>query len=717
MTLAALPTVLVVVQSAVVWDWRAVVSQPMSELGAVAAVVALGWVVWLALVWQVVRDTVAAVRGRRRPSAWLPVPLHTAITAMASGILLALDTARAGSAGPALAGPLPGPVNVDTGRAPSPGAAVPARTVRADAGVHLPGGWLPLPVVAAVAAAVALAWAQARRRYPPRPPAGWDRNDPDLPPLSAPVRQVLRAAQMLPDEAPYGHRDTPERVGSAPLGTVAAPDAAAETGDDAGSPRPLDLLETLPHGELRLIGPGRHDAARGMLVAFSAMPERAPRIVLTAAFVSTVLGMAEPAAGVLGTPGAARRSDAQGGFGTVVFAADVEPGEQAAALGGTADGSAVGAGETVDCTIRVAAAQGVGVCWHVGADGTVRPVAGAGPADDRLPILDQRTALDILRAISVQPSPGHLDQPEADTPPAPATTDPDRPTGWPDGPPDHAGAARRLLVRVFGGVTVLQSHPDGSYSPVPVRRSAGQQILVLLALHRDGLTDDELKEALWPDVLSSAAQRRYLTTLSELRRALHNAAGRPVLRHDDLPGTHADAASRRQRLDPAAVQVDLWRLQGLIDAAASAADRDYRRLLLTSATDVAGGELAAGWWYEWLLADRERVVRHLLDVHTSLADDEPDDRAALRLLRQALRLAPTNEHVHRQVLQRHAAAGDDDGLRRAAATLTEHLTAHNLQPEAETVALLTTVLARPARESARQPATLRRPVIPEQREG
>jgi two-component SAPR family response regulator len=230
---------------------------------------------------------------------------------------------------------------------------------------------------------------------------------------------------------------------------------------------------------------------------------------------------------------------------------------------------------------------------------------------------------------------------------------------------------------------------EGSHSTVVVRRSAGRQILVLLALHRGGVSDAELKEAVWPDVPGSAAQRRFLTTMSELRLSLQAAAGLAVLRQQ----VNAVAGRVRYWLDPGAVQVDLWRLHDLLDAAAATVDPAGRRGLLRAAAELGTGELAEAWDHEWLAADRERVARHMLDLRVHLADLEPDHGRAVRLLRTALRDAPANEAVHRRLLYRHAAAGDPAGLRRAVASMRQHLTALHVEPEPTTVELTAALLA------------------------
>jgi DNA-binding SARP family transcriptional activator len=363
-----------------------------------------------------------------------------------------------------------------------------------------------------------------------------------------------------------------------------------------------------------------------------------------------------------------------------------------------------------DSTIQVTA-SGHGSTWHVDDDGTTRTVAGAVPGMRRLPVLDQTATTTILTSLGLLARPSIVDG-SGPARAAAAARDPavaaGEPVAWPDPPPAGAGQPRRLQIRVLGEPQVLRPHPDGIHSPVRVRRSAGRQLLVLFALHRDGVAADVLKEAIWPDVPSSAAHRRFLTTMSELGRALHDAAGQPVLRHDDPA---ASAGPARYRLDPAAAQVDIWQLQDLLLAAVTSADPAARRALLGEAAALDGGELAAGWDHAWLLPDRERLARRMLDIYADLADAEPDHTAALRLLHRALLLAPGNEAVYHRLLQRRAQAGDPDGVRRATATLTEHRRTAGRPPAPSTVALPTwphTSSHRTGSAQADQPAATER---------
>jgi DNA-binding SARP family transcriptional activator len=709
LVLAGLPAGLVVVQRAAQWDWRQFIADPLSDGGAVGAVVAAGWLLWLALLWMVVLDAVDAVRHVGRVPR-LPVPMHAAVTALVSGVLLAVHAARGGSAGDpadqhahtssvATTPPAAEDVRDVRGVVPDVGERFASRSVLTVMGVEVPGGWLPVPVTAAITAAATLMWAQRRRRYLPQPPGGWRRDDEDLAPLPAVLDRIARLARAAIE---------------------ADADRAAMTSDDDGGGQVPDTAtvwpveSALPAAGVALLGPGAVDAARGLLAAVTIGQTISAEVLVAERLWSQLLG----ADVVAGTSGRVRvvTDDAQwpasapnmSDAATIVVLAD------AATTGAPPLPKWLAAGDSSTVrTVVIGAAAGAHT-WHVESDGRLLAVAGPAPVVGRLPVLNLPTARTLLGALDVVAPAGNLDAPIAGsaqpserhhvhrTVPGSWSADSsnERPANslageqlpsWPDPPPEGAGQPRRLLVRVLGVPAVLMPHPDGSHSPVPIRRSAGQQILVLLIVHRDGLSAAELKEAIWPDIPSSAAHRRFVTTVSELRRTLHDAAKRPVLlqrqQNDDPRGVW-------YRLDASTVQVDLWRLQALLDAAAATSDPLHRHQLLTEAADLyrtdLSGELAQGWDHQWLAAAREHVARHQIDVLTYLADVEPDRPTAIRLLQQAKQVSPTNEAVHRMLVALHAAAGDSTAMRKAAATHTEHLVEHHLTQDPTTVPLLDT---------------------------
>ncbi|WP_426502794.1 AfsR/SARP family transcriptional regulator [Dactylosporangium sp. McL0621] len=667
-TLAVLPALLVMVVRAVDWDWRGLVAEPMSAPGALAALVGAGWLVWLAAVRAVVADVVAALRAGPGRVVRLPVPLHTAVTAAVGGVVLAVQAARGGTAAMPAAASAGSVATAGVASTPAPAGdgTQSGRVVWADVGVRVPGGWLPWPLAAALAAAATAGWVHRRRRYRPRRPAGWQRHDPDLPVTSAAGLRLLSAVQAAADQEPA----TDEAAVTHPWsGDDFAPHAAG------AGPGPRSVADAwLPRGVLALEGPGRYDAARGLLLALTVQPpDLRPGIACTPQFAAAVLGAAHIPIDVPPTDHTPRAdADADADADTVLFTVAPDSAAPAAAAvpgatsGGLADpATARHPGRTIQLT-----ATGQGSSWHVGEDGTTRAAAGAVPRVGRLPMLDQAATMTLLTSLGILPPASA----SAATAPAggPARRDATGTVGvadvWPDPPPAETADTRRLLVRVLGEPQVLRPHPDGEHSPVRIRRTAGRQILVLLALYRDGAGADVLREAIWPEVPSAAAHRSFLTTMSELGRTLQAAAGRPVLRHDDAAGV----ARRRYWLDPAAAQVDIWHLQDLLTTAVTSPDAGSRRALLRAAAGLDGGELAANWDQPWLLADRERLARHLLDIIVELADTEPDHTTALHLLRRALRLAPGNEAVYQRILQRHADVGDIDGLRRTTATLAEY---------------------------------------------
>src|SRR5205085_8873192 len=132
-------------------------AQPLSPGGALLALLVAGGLLWLSLVRAVALDALDAVRRAGRAPR-LPVPLHTAVTALAGGVLLAVDAMRGGpggAGGPVGSGAatvvtaVAGPVAGSAGRAPASvsGAAdeVPAAAPSVAMGVAVPGGWLPVP--------------------------------------------------------------------------------------------------------------------------------------------------------------------------------------------------------------------------------------------------------------------------------------------------------------------------------------------------------------------------------------------------------------------------------------------------------------------------------------------------------------------------------------------------------------------------------------------
>ncbi|GAA0957105.1 hypothetical protein GCM10009558_075360 [Virgisporangium aurantiacum] len=121
----------------------------------------------------------------------------------------------------------------------------------ADTGVDIPGGWLTLPLAAAVVAAAALVWRRRRHRYRHRPLETDDPDDPDLHPLPPAVGRLrnavrTRSPELLDPPAPaqpsvteYAGDDPPDLPPPGPSG-----------------PQLAGIDSPVPAGGLGLDGPG-----------------------------------------------------------------------------------------------------------------------------------------------------------------------------------------------------------------------------------------------------------------------------------------------------------------------------------------------------------------------------------------------------------------------------------------------------------------------------
>ncbi|HYT09238.1 MAG TPA: LysM peptidoglycan-binding domain-containing protein, partial [Mycobacteriales bacterium] len=166
-----------------------------------------------------------------------------------------------------------------------------ADRARPDGGAELPGGWVSIPLAAAIAAAGGMVWLRRRHRYVPGPTARPVHDDPDLrplPPAVAVLRRSVReqAPHLLDESAP-------------PQPTVAEYAANGEPPDlppiGPSGPDLAGLTGLIPAGGLGLAGPGAAPAARGLLVATlssggPADPDARGQVLIPAGTLMTLLG-------------------------------------------------------------------------------------------------------------------------------------------------------------------------------------------------------------------------------------------------------------------------------------------------------------------------------------------------------------------------------------------------------------------------------------------
>jgi hypothetical protein len=224
------------------------------------------------------------------------------------------------------------------------------------------------------------------------------------------------------------------------------------------------------------------------------------------------------------------------------------------------------------------------------ADGSaVLPPAGAGPG---LPPARPTTGRgNTLRLVTTGES-RSSDQVETVPPGPTANTSAGAPAGSTP-PPDG-----RVRVTVIGEPAIL----DRSGLPIRGLRAKSMELLVFLAVRRDGAPLTEILDRVWPDVTVAKANQRLSTCLSNLRGIIRSvldaveSANRDETADGPRPEPIVNTGSH-YHLDPVIVTVDWWQLL------------DERRAGKPATTDMvlkaARARIADGYDYPWLDTDSD----------------------------------------------------------------------------------------------------------------
>ncbi|MEU0962616.1 BTAD domain-containing putative transcriptional regulator [Micromonospora aurantiaca] len=249
---------------------------------------------------------------------------------------------------------------------------------------------------------------------------------------------------------------------------------------------------------------------------------------------------------------------------------------------------------------------------------------------------------------------------------------------------------RRVQVSVLGppSITDAASHP-------PLRAKA-LEVLVYLAVHDGEATVDAILDDLLPDAPTSKAPGRLYTYVSNLRAVLRHTAG---------PGDHLTHPQNRYTLNPALVDVDLWRMRAAIRDAERATDPQARIAALQRAVDTYRGHLADGVDYEWIEPYREAVRQQALDTYLALADALADHPAhQLTVLDEAIRHSPYTEELYQHAMRARAALGQTDAIRSLRRALTRALAEIDAEPHEDSLALANELIAAQQRPRPRPQA-------------
>ncbi|GAA4474189.1 AfsR/SARP family transcriptional regulator [Phytohabitans houttuyneae] len=156
------------------------------------------------------------------------------------------------------------------------------------------------------------------------------------------------------------------------------------------------------------------------------------------------------------------------------------------------------------------------------------------------------------------------------------------------------GAEGTVSAQILGRPSLL----DVNGQPVRGLRNKSIELLVYLAVHRQGASQADIVEAIWPDITPERALQRLSTCLANLRS---------VIRHARQPASNTDStaepvryAAGNYRLNPDAITVDWWLIMDSHTQPATTAD-DRAQLATTAAT------IAAGSTYPWIDIARQRA--------------------------------------------------------------------------------------------------------------
>jgi DNA-binding SARP family transcriptional activator/nucleoid-associated protein YgaU len=573
-------------------------------------------------------------------------------------------------------------------------------------GVWLPGGWMDLPLAAALVAAAAAVWIRRRMThlYPPleEDPSAGDTDD-DLQALPAVMTRLRRAVREHAQHLPVVDTDL--------------------TGAGITHIRSGSALAVLPAEGVGLVGAGATSAARALLVAALSVPDpdtarSCGEVVLTRSTLNSLLpGWQPPATGfgqhliMTADPDEAlavieeRLHDRQR-VPLQVVSRELPPvlliTENLPAQGQTRLVQALRQGFAVNIRAVVLGEGAPGPTLIVNHHGHT---AGLEGFPDRVPVLDENTTTSLLAVLQEAfPGPSSAasltapaltgrhgastqkpliaSQPTESTAAAgfsqPAMISPHhRPT--PDGTP----TSRRVRVTVLGRPTI--THHDGS--PVSGVRRHATELLVYLAVHRDGAQLPEIMEALWPDAILRRAEQRLSTEVSNLRRCIRTAAKdqqiQPVVN-----------TGGRYHLDPDLLDIDLWRFLDHVAAATATTDSRERAAELRAAVSVPFAALAEGCDYDWIETDREHVRRQGIRARLALATHpDTNDQEIAYLSTQAADLDPASEDLAQQAMRANAAINNHHGVHERLVRLRAALQAIGEQPSAETLTLATDLAA------------------------
>ncbi|GAA3346564.1 hypothetical protein GCM10020358_58030 [Amorphoplanes nipponensis] len=577
-------------------------------------------------------------------------------------------------------------------------------------GITLPSqGWISLGLAATIAAVAALLRLH-RRRFArlSSPIPVWTGPAPSPVPPELVVADAAGRSDLEPGVDPESFGDRPRRRGSRPV----TPAVAAPIGVDAAGAE-VSLFD-LPGPGLSLTGPGAEPTARAVLASTLATgvldePASRPVVVTTVSLLTRLLPEGVEATGLdpHGVTYDGERLLVLADTGNAVSHAEEEmiarrrildtfDQDTITALNARTDHAEIQPPYVVllDAADRYAgrlvsvAAHQKALHLYVVVLGTIDGIAAATVAPDgtatevlaggRLATLAPPDLAQLLAMISdaaARPEPGT--DVEVSTEPAvtddtvgDGKTDDEPPAAVldpvPDLPASTGDATPLARLSVLGPVTVTTDN-----GPITTGlRSGSYAVLAVLAAHPHGRTLDEIAADVHPGTDPVAAIKRLRTDITTIRRVVRAASGA-----SEAMFILYNGATGRYRIDPDAVEVDLWRMLTAIGRANTSSVDTDALAALREAADLYGGDFAEGQDQSWVTDYATTSRLQILNVYARIAElletDQPD--AAIASLEQALRHDPLNEEIYQRIMRIQGRLSRLDAVRRTIRRLEDQL--------------------------------------------
>jgi DNA-binding SARP family transcriptional activator/LysM repeat protein len=322
---------------------------------------------------------------------------------------------------------------------------------------------------------------------------------------------------------------------------------------------------------------------------------------------------------------------------------------------------------------------------EIAADGTIGAETGAS-VTERLFTVGNAEAGELL-ALGSASRGGAVD---AAAPPAPAeeVQGPAPTVAAPSPPSDRAVP---VDLRLFGPARVLTNGAELTTG----LRAAARELMVLLAVHRSGLRQEEALAEMWPDDEDEHLDT-FRVAVTSTRRRLRELCG--------AEGQYIALIGNRYVLDPGTVDCDLWRFDAAAARAAHEPEADRRRQALIAAAELVAGEPLAGASFEWAEPVRENLRRRAIDVLGELGailGAEGNLAGAVDTLDRARAVDPYCEDVYRRLMGYLADMGRDDVALRVYRELEKYVAQLGAEPDEQTEELMVALrhraaIARPA---------------------